>query len=73
MKVRSSTRATSAGSDRQLLGGPAGEHQLEHLVVFGLRPVTPMDGVGLRQRSDFFDPVEEFLILGGSISGHRTF
>lgn len=74
MNVRSSTRATSEGGTGEeapgaLLGvqfdkGALFYHHVAKLVIFFLRAVAPVDGVGLAKLGDFFDPLLSCFVSG---------
>jgi hypothetical protein len=74
MKVRSSTRATSLGSEQRQVGiralgrvqalhGAGLDHLRAQAVVLFLRAVAPVDGVGLGQGGNVGHPIDEFLCL----------
>ena len=73
MKVRSSTRATSPGSERarkrarpqlgiERLERPGLDERLAELLELLARPVEPVDAVRLRQRRDLLDPCEQLRV-----------
>ena len=75
MKVRSSTRATSPGSERGVVAvgslgvGELGEgsvvdEQLTQLVVLFGRSVTPVDTIGGCEPRHLLDPFDQLLVLG---------
>ncbi|OWW20117.1 hypothetical protein AYR66_12055 [Noviherbaspirillum denitrificans] len=47
----------------QLLHGAGGNHLCAQPIVFFLRAVAPVDALGLGQRGDFRDPVDQLLVL----------
>ena len=80
MNVRSSTRATSPGSDsaRYEFGRlasdsrskvPSIDERLRKTVVLLRRPVAPVDLVGLGQRGDLLDPRQQASVRRGGHGG----
>ena len=75
--MRSSTRATSEGSDHaryelgrsfsfSLRNVPAATSSRAQAVVLGVGAVAPVDAVGLGEGRDFFDPLLQLGVANGS-------
>ena len=83
MKVRSSTRATSPGSEQGEVGVRAASRRrgarrsrrrselcAEAVVLLG-GAVAPVDGVGLGELGDLLDPARQGLVPGGRLGSRR--